>query len=188
MLWKKLLPIGLLCGPARLCAADTPATLMENGHFKQARALVEQMYHSNPKDPETLWAMSRLREAWKDLPAALDFAEKALAANPKEPRYHLQVAGVVGSIAEHASLLRQISMGRRFKKEIDAALALDPRNVEALDNLIGYYFMAPAIIGGDKAKARAIAEQIMRIDPVAGYKAQIEVAEFDRQKAPYEEI
>lgn len=180
--------VGMLLAPALLCAAETPAALMEQGHFKRARALVEQQYRANPNDPETLWAKSTLAHVWKDRQSALDFAERALADNPKEARYHLRVADVVGDMAEKAGFLKQVSLGRRFKREVDAALELDPKNVEALMDLIGYYFMAPAIIGGDKAKARGFAEQVMRIDPVAGYNAQIQVAHFEKRTPPFEEI
>jgi tetratricopeptide (TPR) repeat protein len=189
---NKVLPyalVGMLCGGAPASAADSPQALMESGHWKRARVLVEQSYRANPQDAETLWMMSRLKQAWHDLPAALDFGEKALAANPKESRYHLQVAEVVGDLAEKSGLLKQISLGRRFKKEIDASLTLDSRNTQALNNLMAYYYMAPSVIGGDKAKGRSIGEQIMRIDPVAGYNAQIQAANFEKQKdVPYEEI
>src|SRR5579872_2302321 len=72
---------------------------------------------------------------------------------------------------------------------MDATLALDSKNVGALNNMIGYYFMAPGIIGGDKTKGHSIADEIMKIDPIAGYNAQITVAHFEKQKnVPYEEI
>ena len=172
-----------------LSAADTPQELMEKGHFKRVRAIVDQNYRANPKDPETLWLMARLKQTWHELPAALDFAEKALAANPKEARYHYQVGDIVGEMASEASLFHQVSLGRRFKKEMDAALALDPDNVEVLKDLLGYYFLAPGIVGGDKAEGHALADQIMKLDPVAGYDAQIDVAHFEKQKnVPYEEI
>jgi tetratricopeptide (TPR) repeat protein len=180
---------GLLCGSAVLCAEDSPWALMDNGHFKRARGLAEQRYRANPNDPETLWAMSRVKQEWHDLAAALDFAEKAVASNPKEARYHLQLAEVAGDWAQRAGVVRQMSLGRRFKKELDAAVALDPKNIGALQDLVAYYFVAPGIMGGDKARARQIAAQIMQIDVEAGYIAQIQVARFEQQQhAPFEEI
>lgn len=179
----------ILCNTAPLRADDTPRALMENGHFKRARALAERDYRAHPKDAETLWAMSRIRQEWHDLPAAMDFAEKALAANPKEARYHLQVAEVAGDLADQAGFMRQVSLGRRFKKEVDATVALDPNNIEALHDRVAYYFMAPGVIGGDKNKARQIAARIMQIDVLAGYRAQMQVAQFEKQQhIPYEEI
>jgi hypothetical protein len=36
---------------------------------------------------------------------------------------------------------------------VDATLALDPNNTEALSMPMGYYYQAPGIIGGDKTQA-----------------------------------
>jgi tetratricopeptide (TPR) repeat protein len=133
--------------------------------------------------------MSRIKQEWHDLNAALDFAEKAVAANPREARYHLQVAEVAGDLAQRVGVVRQLSLGRRFKKEVDATVALDPKNIEGLQDLVAYYFVAPGIMGGDKARARQTAAQIMQIDVEAGYIAQIQLARLEQQQhAPFEEI
>ncbi|HUI56390.1 MAG TPA: tetratricopeptide repeat protein [Bryobacteraceae bacterium] len=43
-------------------------------------------------------------------------------------------------------------------------------------------------MGGDKSQGRAVAEQIMRIDPVEGYLAQLTVARYDKQDSRTEEL
>src|SRR5262249_8855209 len=139
----------------------TPEALLKAGHIKRARAIIEEKYRQTPNDPEVLWLMSWVRQDFKDVKASIDFAEKALAANPKEARYHQRVAEAVGEEAQHASALRQMGLGRRFKKEIDATLALDPKNVEALKYLMEFYFAAPGLLGGDKAKGHTTADQIL---------------------------
>ena len=100
---------------------------MKGGHFKRARALVEQRYHANPNEPEACWLLSQIRQEWHDLDAAESLAEKAAAANPKDARYHMQLCNVLGERAEKASLLRQIGLARRFRKELDTALASIPK-------------------------------------------------------------
>src|SRR5262249_22513323 len=123
-----------------------------------------------------------------DLDAAQQLAEKALAANPKDARYHLRVAEVVGEKAQKASVLRQIGLGRTFKKALDASLAIDPKNPDALTYLLRYYWEAPSIIGGDKNRARAIPDQILAVDPVKGYFAQAIIARYDKQDASLEDL
>lgn len=177
-----------LSAVAALGADLSPVALVEAGHFKRARAIMEQRYKANPKDPETLWLLSLLKQEFHDLNASLDLAERALAANPKEPRYHLRVAEAAGESAEKGNPFRQLSLGRRFKKEIDATLALDPNNVDALGPLMEYYLQAPSIMGGDKTLAHAIPARIMRVDPVAGYFAQVRLAGFDKQPGRFEEL
>jgi tetratricopeptide (TPR) repeat protein len=173
---------------AALAADPSTVALVEAGHFKRALPIVEQRYKANPKDPETLWLLSLLKQEFHDLNASLDLAEKALAANPKEPRYHVRVAEAAGESAEKGNPLHQLSMGRRFKKEIDAALALDPNNVDALGPLMEYYLQAPSLMGGDKAQAHAIPARIMRTDPVEGYFAEVRLASFDKQPGRFEEL
>lgn len=171
-----------LVGVASLPAQVSPEALIEKGHFKRARVLVEQRFRSDPKDPEGLWLMSSVKQAWKDYAAAIDAAEKAVAADPKSARYHIRLANALSEEALRASKLRQLGFAHRIKKEIETTLALDPRNVEGMKWLMEYNLQAPALFGGDKAKARAMPDQIMKVDPVQGYFAQIELARFDKQK------
>jgi len=175
---------------AAACFAGEPGpqALMDSGHFKRARAMVEQSYRANPRDPETLWLMSRLKQEWRDYEAALDFAEKALAADPKNARYHLRVADAAGDLAQRANVLKQFGLGRRFKKEVDETLALDPNNPEALSMLMGFYVMAPGVMGGDKAKAQTIPARIMQIDPVQGIFAQLDLAGMLKEKVDPEAL
>src|ERR1019366_9488534 len=97
------------------------------------------------------------------------------------PRYHLALAQAVGREAQKASILRQPGLALRFKRELAAALALDPKNVAAMEYTIAFDFEAPGIMGGDKANGRAMAEQIMRIDAVEGYLEQVTLARYDKQ-------
>ncbi|MBZ5623462.1 MAG: tetratricopeptide repeat protein [Acidobacteriia bacterium] len=171
-----------LAGVASLPGQVSPQTLIEKSHYKRARALAEERFRSDPKDPETLWLVSCVKQAWKDFGSAVDAAEKAVAADPKSSRYHLRLADALSDQAIRASKLRQLGFARRIKKEIETTLALDPRNVEGMKWLMQYDLQAPALFGGDKTKGRAMPDGIMQIDPVQGYFAQIEIARFDKQR------
>src|SRR5450432_978859 len=189
---KRQCTLGLLCA-VWLYAVDapavgTPARLIDQGHYKQVRAIAERQNRDHPNDPETLWLMSIVKLMWGDHKTAVELAEKTVAADPKNPRYRLQLAQAVGDEAQKASILRQPGLARRFKKELDTALALDPKNLEAMKLLIVYYFVAPGIMGGDKAAGRTMADQMMRIDPVEGYLAQVTVARYDKQESRIEEL
>jgi len=179
--------LAILCA-AWLYAADTPQALMDDGHHKRLRAIAEQQYREHPNDPEALWMMSFVKLSWDDHKAALELAEKAVAADPKNPRYRLGLAQALGREAQTASILRQPGLALRFKRELAATLALDPKNVAAMQYQMMFDFEAPGIMGGDKARGRATAEQIMRIDPVQGYFAQATVARYDKQGSRIEEL
>jgi tetratricopeptide (TPR) repeat protein len=171
-----------------LAGADSPQALMDNGHHKRLRAIAEPLYHDHPNDPEALWMMSFVKLSWGDHRAALDLAEKASAADPKNARYRFQLAQAVGEEAQQASILRQPGLAHRFKKELEATLALDPKNVPAMKFIILYDFEAPGFMGGDKEEGRAMPDRIMRIDPVEGYLAQVTVARYEKQENRIEDL
>jgi len=177
---NRLAAVGVACALS-LAAAETPQELMDRGHHKRLRTMAEQQIREHPNDPEALWMMSFVKLTWGDHKTALDLAEKAVAADPKNPHYHLQLAQAVGAEAQKASVLRQPGLAKRFKKELETTLSIDPKNVEAMKLLLLYYFEAPGIMGGDKTKGHALPEEIGRIDPAEGYLAQIRVAYYDKQ-------
>jgi tetratricopeptide (TPR) repeat protein len=172
-------------GATLLTAQPGGQDLIDGGHFKRLRALVATQ---NPNDPETLFLTAAVKHIWGDLDAAEKLAEKAVAADPKNARYHFRMAMIEGEKAQKASVLHQLGLARRFKKEAEATLALDPNHVRALQTMIDFYMQAPGVIGGDKAKARAIADRLMKIDPAEGYRAQVTLARYDKQDGRVEEL
>jgi tetratricopeptide (TPR) repeat protein len=98
------------------------------------------------------------------------------------------MAMIEGEKAQKASVIHQLGLARRFKKEAETTLALDPNHVRALHTMIDFYMQAPGVVGGDKAKAHAIADQLMKIDPAEGYRAQIALARYDKQEDRIEEL
>lgn len=167
-------------------SAQPPATLsqaeilIEAGHWKQARILVDARAREAPEDPLSIYLTSQIRFAFGDAETPLKLAEKALALDGGIAKYHRQVAEVTGVMAQHANLFQLLSLARRFKKEIDAAIALDPNDIQSLRDLMEFYLVAPGIAGGDKAEARAVAERIGRIDRAQEFSAEARLAEFDK--------
>jgi len=166
--------------------AQTPAeALIEAGHWKRARALVDARFRANPHDALACFLESQIHAAFGDREAPLRLAEQAVALDGSVAKYHRQVAEAVGIAAEHSGALQQLFLARRFKKEIDAALAMDPSDVQALRDLMEFYLVAPGIAGGDNAKARATAVRIAGVNRAQGYSAEARLAQAqgDRSRA-----
>src|SRR5437899_3267765 len=87
-------------------------------------------------------------------------AEKAVRLDTGVARYHRQLAEVQGVMAQRAGMLQQFMLARRFRSEIDAVLRLDPRDTQALRDLLEFYLLAPGVVGGDAKKAAPVAERI----------------------------
>ena len=112
----------------------------------------------------------------------LSLAEKAVRLNGSVGRYHRQLAEVQGVMAQHAGVFQQIGFARRFRKEIDVALALDPNDVQALRDLLEFHLLAPGVVGGDGKKAEAVAQRIAAIDACEGFLASARMANFRKDQ------
>jgi tetratricopeptide (TPR) repeat protein len=167
---------------------DSPEALIETEHWKRARDIVEPRLKSDPNNLQALFIMARYKEAAGKFEAALALTEKLLALDPKNADYHCLLAYVYGRQVVRAGLFRKLGLARRIKKEAETALRLNPKHVEARLILIEYYRLAPGIVGGDKKKARAMAEEVVRFDPVRGYIAQANFAHQEEKTGQMEEL
>ncbi|HKQ59081.1 MAG TPA: tetratricopeptide repeat protein [Candidatus Eisenbacteria bacterium] len=171
------LAVLLLAASTLTAAASTdPIALMEAGHFKQARPLIDARVASTPDDPATLYLRARMMLIGGDAKAALPIAERAATLAPRNADYRYQVAECVGTMAQHAGALKGLGLAKRFKREAEAVLAIDARHVDAHEGLIEFYSVAPGIAGGDDKRALQLAENLVGIAPAPGHLAQATLA------------
>ncbi len=146
----------------------SPAELVESGHFLEAVQLLEPVVRAHPENGQALWLLSRAKSWIGDLDEAFKLIDAAVALDENIAAYHVQAAAVAGRLAQKANMLKQLSLARRVKKELDDAVRLDPRNSDAQYGLMLYYFAAPSLLGGDKTKAKTTGEELAKNNPVAG--------------------
>jgi tetratricopeptide (TPR) repeat protein len=169
-----LVPLTVVCLLAASVVAQSPAAdLADHSHWKRLKALSEPRVAANPNDAEAQWLLSRVRVAFKDFDGALAPAEKAAALDPKNVEYRWQVAQVVGEQASSASVFKQMGLAKRYKREVEAALALNPKHTGSLMGLMEYFNRAPGIVGGDKKRAAEIPAEIMAVNKVDGWIAKV---------------
>ena len=164
-------------------AQTSPDALLPAGHFKKFR---EAAAAHKAEDAEGWYLRATVAQLFGSLDDAEKLAERAVAANPKEARYHYRLAVVSGIKAQRASVLHQLGLARKFTREADATLAIDPNHVRTLDMMLSFYLEAPGMMGGSKEKARGVADQLMKIDPVEGYRAQMTLARYDKEDSKVE--
>jgi hypothetical protein len=134
--------------------------------------------HETPNDANANFLCSQVRNAFGDHSSPPWLAEKAVRLAPNVARYHRQLAEVQGVMAQHAGVLQQLLLARRFRKEIDTTLELDPKDVQASRDLLEFYLLAPGLAGGDPAKADSMARRIGMIDAAEGFLARARIASF----------
>jgi tetratricopeptide (TPR) repeat protein len=172
----------IVCAAAADWAKQSPAErLIEAGHWKRARSVVQ-----GPRDALSSFLFSQIRAAFGDRTAPLALAEKAVALDGRTAKCHRQVAEVLGIMAQRAGTIQQLFLARRFRREIDAALSLDPRDLQSLRDLLEFYLLAPGIAGGDQRRAVEVAGRIAGIDAVEGLLARARIAGSQKQIAARE--
>jgi tetratricopeptide (TPR) repeat protein len=172
----------LLCTALAANAADSDVDqLIKGGHYKRAHFALEAALQKTPNDAHLLLRMSQVKHAYGDLDAAKTLVEKAISIDPKNADYHNELARVYGDQAQKASVFGQIGLAHGVRKELDAALAADPKHVQAHFFLMLFYLEAPGIAGGDRKKAEEEAATIAKLDAAQGYLAQTEIANKDKK-------
>jgi tetratricopeptide (TPR) repeat protein len=161
----------------------TPVQLVEAGHDLRAKAALTPVVEADPTNDNAAWLLSKTLIGLGDLEGALKYAERAVSLAGDNAAYHVQLGAVLGRMAEKASIFKQLGLARRAKRELDAGVALDPRNLDGLMGVMLYYFSAPSFLGGDKAKAAEFAARIAAVDPVRGWLARASLAREQKDAA-----
>jgi tetratricopeptide (TPR) repeat protein len=161
-------------------------TLMQNGHWKRARPLAEAGYSTHPNDARAAWLLSRVRDQFQNADDAAKYAELAVRLDPKVAAYHRALYEAYGDQMQKASVFKQLGLSHKMRAELDAALAIAPKDPETLFQQIGYLLNAPAMAGGDKKKAAQIASDMVKIDAASGYLALARVARAEKEDSKLE--
>jgi tetratricopeptide (TPR) repeat protein len=176
--------LALSLGCSLLWAADdSPAALIEAGHYKRAQVVLTERLKTNPDDPGSYRQMSKVSEAFERWDEAIQQAEKAVSLDHKNAEFQAALADAVGSKLASGRLgtFEKLSLARRFRKEAELALQLDPNNVEANEDLMEFHLDAPGLLGGDKQKAAELADHMVKVNPVRGYLMKFEFASHEKR-------
>ena len=103
--------------------------------------------------------------------------QAAVAAQPAESDHYLWLGRAFGRRAEQSSPFTAPVHAGKARQNFEKAVELNPRNIEALNDLFEYYLEAPGFLGGGVDKAALLAPKIAGLDPVEGHYALYKLAE-----------
>jgi tetratricopeptide (TPR) repeat protein len=142
---------------------------------------LETLQSVSQKDAAVYELMGRNYYMLGEYKKATEVLEKAVAANPTSSECALWLGRAFGRRAETSNLLSAPGHASKARQYFEKAVQLDPRNLDALSDLLDYYLEAPGFLGGSFEKAQAIAAQIGAISQAEGYAAQAKLAEHHKQ-------
>ena len=112
---------------------------------------------------------------------ASDALEKAVAGQPNSSDYALWLGRAYGRRAETASPFTAPGLAVKARTSLEKAVALDGKNLEAVNDLLEYYLQAPGFLGGGMEKASNLVTNIGRVDPVEVHYALARIAERKKE-------
>jgi Flp pilus assembly protein TadD len=119
-----------------------------------------------------------------DYKRAIDFFEKALALSPGNSpngsEVELWLGRAWGRRAETSGWLTAAVHASKTRQHFERAVALDPRNREAKNDLFDFYLSAPGFLGGGIDKAEAIAKSIANERPPESEFEQAQIADHKK--------
>jgi tetratricopeptide (TPR) repeat protein len=163
--------------PVWAAAAELAACvrLFEAHGFEAAQGCFAGYVARQPADAVALSYLGRTCFERRQAPEAIRWLERAVARAPGSSEFHDWLGRAYGIAAERAAVVRQLDLAVRARKEFERAVALDPANLDALEDLIEFEVQAPPLLGGSLDKAQRHAAEIERRDPLRGRLARAEV-------------
>ena len=156
-----------------LASATEPEamSLLQNGKATQALQILNARIQKDANDAQAYNLMARVYFQLEHWDEAIRAAERSIALAPQVSEYHQWLARAAGEKAEAAGPVSAFNLVRKVKSEFEKAVALDPegKNLSARVDLAEFYIEAPSIMGGDKSKARHIAEFVQQHDPAVSH-------------------
>jgi tetratricopeptide (TPR) repeat protein len=160
---------------------------LQQGHADHALELLQPAASASNRDAEAKQLLCRVAlqlERWNDAVAA---CEKAVALDDSSSNNHLWYGRALGEKADRSSFIKAYGLAKRVKAEFETAVALDPDNAEALSDLGEYYTEAPAIVGGGKDKAAAVASKLDDVDRARAEELRGRIAASNKDVAAAEQ-
>ncbi len=185
MYLRKFLSAGLLFLASTAVAADVP-TLLAEGRVDDAIHSLQSTLTVAPNDAESYNLMCRAYFSLGDWDHGIPYCEKSVKIAPDNSRYHLWLGRIYGEKADRASWFTAAGLAGKVRDQFEAAVKLNPDNVDARTDLAEFYLEAPGIVGGGRDKAEAQANALDKLDPAKAHWVRGRIAEKNKELATAE--
>jgi len=154
---------------------------LEKNDFEQAFQAFEKAHLASPSDPEPAYWLARLELSRGNAQRAVNLLETVTSKSADHAEYQYWYGTALAANINNLGKLKQLSQARRMRKAWERAIAIDPGHLPARIGLLQYYLQAPGIAGGSRKKALAMAEELTKLDKIAGFRAMVAIHLNDKE-------
>jgi tetratricopeptide (TPR) repeat protein len=162
---------------AQAPSVEEGVTLYKTGKPAEAKAA---LLPAGNRDAVAAYYLGRIAMDAQQYGEAADRFERAVKLDERNSVYWDWLGRAYGSEAQRASKLKQPFLAKKTKSAWEKAVALDPDNLDAREDLITFHLQAPGFMGGSVDKARESAREIRRRNPYRGALAAVAVCTHDK--------
>jgi len=112
---------------------------------------------------------------------ATDAFQRAVSLDSGNSEYVHWLGRAYGRRAEMSNWFSAPGYASKARQYFEQAVALDPKNGEAMNDLFDFYLQAPGFLGGGYDKAQAIAQRIAEHNAAEGHFALAQLADKRKQ-------
>jgi FimV-like protein len=152
--------------------------LYQKTQYRDALAIAES---TQPKTAPANALIGQCYYMLGDYKKAGEAFENAISAESKDSLYWDWLGRAYGKRAETSSFLTAPHYAGQARDHFEKAVELDPKNLEAVDDLFEYYLEAPGFLGGGADKAVQLSERVHAIAPAKYHSMQARLAEKQKQ-------
>src|ERR1700681_3223626 len=176
----------LLIASLTASVADSAKDKLAAGRIDEAITELNGRLSSSPGDAESSNLLCRAYFALEDWNRAESSCRKAASLDPDNSRFHLWLGRVYGEKADRANFLAAAGVAGEGRGEVERAVQLNPKDVDARLDLAEFYLVAPGIVGGGEQKARQQAQFIATVNPAREHWVYARIAEQKKDAATAE--
>jgi len=121
-----------------------------------------------------------------DANRAAEFFQQAVTADSNNSVSYHWLGRAYARQAEAAGMFSALPLATKSRQNLEKAVELDRKNIEATNDLFEFYLEAPKFMGGGMEKAEHLAAQIAELDAAEGEYSQSRIAEKRKDLAQVE--
>jgi tetratricopeptide (TPR) repeat protein len=147
------------------------------GQIDEAVIRAQRITAANPNDGAAYLLLCRSFYAEAHADEAIDSCARAVQILPRNSETEDWLGRAYGMKAERAGPISGLTLALKVKTAFETAVALDPRNGAAANDLSEFYIDAPSIIGGGLDRAAALADHVETQLPQQAHRMRALAAE-----------